>query len=439
MDDKDVESVSAWLVGRGLAGDSEVALLHGFCGRCLDAGLDAVARHGAHRHASPDARRQGLLLGPRQGGCRPGRRIRSERSGPNCRADGEESPFFHLLQSGNSELRRRLEAGETAGFAIIDQLRQEGQTDYIAIVNRFDPDDAIGEMDCFYSRWTTTRPGGFADADLEALRRLVPVLGLAVKSVSLARVAESLVEAYLGRDAGRRVLQGRMTRGVVEKIHAVLWFSDMRDYSSISEDMASDQLIPLLDDYAEAAISAIHGAGGDVLKLMGDGILAIFTAEDPAAASHSALRAEADLRVRLAALADRRSAEEMAVASIYLGLHIGDVFYGNIGSKDRLDFTVVGQAVNEVSRIASMCRSAGRDVLFSSAFLASLPETERAKLVSVGRYALRGFGRAQELFTLDPELSGRPGDDATGNAMSQRFDAGRAPTGTNRPVRPSAT
>jgi adenylate cyclase len=190
----------------------------------------------------------------------------------------------------------------------------------------------------------------------------------------------------------------------------------MRDYSSISEDMASDQLIPLLDDYAEAAISAIHGAGGDVLKLMGDGILAIFTAEDAAGASHSALQAEADLRLRLATLGERRSAEGMAVASIYLGLHIGDVFYGNIGSNDRLDFTVVGQAVNEVSRIASMCRSAGRDVLFSSAFLASLPEADRPKLVSVGRYALRGFGRAQELFTLDPELSGRTGDGAKSEA-----------------------
>lgn len=405
MDEKNVEGVSAWVVARGLAGDSEVALLHGFCEHCLDAGLELSrgmalidTLHPVHEGRVFYWDRDKAVAAPvvEYGPTDPGRTA----------GGWQDSPFFHLLQSGDSELRLRLESGETTGFPIIDQLQQEGQTDYIAIINRFDPDNAIGEMDCFYSRWTTTRPGGFADADIEALRRLVPVLGLAIKSVSLARVAESLVEAYLGRDAGRRVLQGRMSRGVVEKIHTVLWFSDMRDYTSISEDMASDQLIPLLDDYAEAAISAIHGAGGDVLKLMGDGILAIFTADDPREASHSALRAEADLRLRLAALGQRRSAENMAVASIYLGLHIGDVFYGNIGSKDRLDFTVVGEAVNETSRISSMCSSVGRDVLFSSAFRAALPDEDKPKLVSIGRYALRGVRRAQELFTLDPEAGG---------------------------------
>ena len=187
------------------------------------------------------------------------------------------------------------------------------------------------------------------------------MLGLAIKSTSLARVAASLVETYLGRDAGRRVLAGRMSRGSVDKIHAVLWFSDIRGYTALSEDMASDQLIPLLDDYAEAVISAVHGAGGDVLKLIGDGVLAIFAADDPAAASRSALQAEAALQLNLAALKERRAAAQMPVASIYVGIHIGDVFYGNIGSKDRLDFTVVGEAVNETSRISSMCSSVGRD------------------------------------------------------------------------------
>ena len=255
-----------------------------------------------------------------------------------------------------------------AAFAVIDELRPEGHTDYIAMVQRFGQEAAIGEMDCFLSRWLTTQPGGFSDADIAALRRLVPLLGLAIKSTSLARVAESLVETYLGRDAGRRVLAGRMSRGSVDKIHAVLWFSDIRGYTALSEDMASDQLIPLLDDYAEAVISAVHGAGGDVLKLIGDGVLAIFAADDPAAASRSALQAEAALQLNLAALKERRAAAQMPVASIYIGIHIGDVFYGNIGSKDRLDFTVVGEAVNETSRISSMCSSVGRDVLFSSDF-----------------------------------------------------------------------
>jgi adenylate cyclase len=404
MDRDDIDRIAAWLADRGLAGDGELALLQGFCQRCVEAGL-ALSRAVAIIDTLHPVYEGRAFFWDRD---RPLATPVSEYGPSDDGSYSEEwqrSPFYYLLQSEDTELRRRLDAGETDDFPLLAELRAEGQTDYFAMIQRFNREAAIGEMDCFMSRWSMAQPGGFTDADLAALRRLVPMLGLAIKSTSLARVAESLVEAYLGRDAGRRVLQGRMSRGVVEKINAVLWFSDMQGYTALSESIASDQLIPLLDDYAEAVISAVHGAGGDVLKLIGDGILAIFTADDPEEACCSALRAEAELRLRLAELNQRREAEGRPTTSIYLGLHIGDVFYGNIGSKDRLDFTVVGQAVNEVSRIASMCSSADRDVLFSAAFRASLPEAEGAKLVSVGRYALRGVGRAQELFTLDPELA----------------------------------
>jgi adenylate cyclase len=256
-------------------------------------------------------------------------------------------------------------------------------------------------MDCAYSQWLTRAPDGFSDEDIGALRRLVPVLALAVKGASLARIARTLVEVYLGRDAGARVLSGRISRGVADEIDAVLWFSDLRGYTTISDTAAPGEIIPLLNDYAEAAISAIDAAGGDVLKLIGDGILAIFKADDPAQACACALAAEADLRARLAVLNARRAAEGRPATTVYLGLHIGAVFYGNIGAESRLDFTVVGPAVNEVSRVAAMCRSADRGVLLSSAFRAAAPEDARAHIVSVGRYALRGVGRAQELFTLD--------------------------------------
>jgi adenylate cyclase len=131
-------------------------------------------------------------------------------------------------------------------------------------------------------------------------------------------------------------------------------------------------------------------------------VLAIFRADDPTAACRAALGAEASLRRGVHALNARRASDGRPVTHVYLGLHIGDVFYGNIGSVDRLDFTVVGPAVNEVSRIAAMCRSADRAVLLSADFVAATPEPERATLVSVGRYALRGVGQPKELFTLDP-------------------------------------
>jgi adenylate cyclase len=402
MDKRDVDAIAAWLSEKGLEGEGEIALLHGFCERCQAAGL-AIGRaiviidtlHPIYegrgfRWREDDSDEQPLLEFTRDiGGSTEG---------------WQSSPFYHLIQKGGGELRCRLHAGETAGFSAIEELGAEGQTDYFASVYLFAPDAILGEMDNLASRWTTAQPGGFSDDEVAALRYLTPLLGLAIKSASLARVPAAVVETYLGRDAGRRVLAGRMSRGIAETLHAVLWFSDMRGYTTLSETIASDQLIPLLNDYAEAVITAVHGAGGDVLKLMGDGTLAIFTDADPAKACVAAMRAEADLRLRLAALNQRRSDAGQPVSTIYLGLHVGDVFYGNIGSPDRLDFTVVGQAVNEASRIASMCRSVDRHVLFSPSFYELLPAEEQAKLVSVGRFALRGVGRAQELFTLDPEL-----------------------------------
>jgi len=233
----------------------------------------------------------------------------------------------------------------------------------------------------------------------------VPVLGLAIKSAQHVDIARTLGRVYLGRDASAQVLSGRISRGVTERINAVLWFSDLRGSTRISETIGPDEIIPFLNDYAEASIEAIHEAGGDVLKLIGDGVLAIFTGDDMAVARRAALSAEHRFRLNIDALNGRRAREGRPLTSAYVGLHIGEVFYGNIGSADRLDFTVVGPAVNEVSRIASMCNSVDREFLASSEFCKGLDAAGRRYLVSTGRYALRGIGRAQDLYTLDPEIA----------------------------------
>jgi adenylate cyclase len=181
-----------------------------------------------------------------------------------------------------------------------------------------------------------------------------------------------------------------------------LWFSDLRNYTKISDSAAPEQIIPLLNEYADAILSAIHQYGGDVLKLMGDGTLAIFTASDRVTACHAALDASAQARQAVAVVNHRRAAESLPTTDMYLGLHVGEVFYGNIGSRERLDFTVVGPAVNEVSRIANMCRNVDQPMLVSSPFASAIGEPN-GRLVSVGRYALRGVARPQELFTLDHE------------------------------------
>ena len=400
----DTDILLDWITRRGLDGLDEAQLLREFCEKCREAGL-MVSRalsfidtlHPVH---------EGRIYRWRDDSVEEEATLdyaRTDQGGPAAES-WQRSPFFHLLQTGEEELRRRIGFGEAPDFSVIQEMKDLGHTDYIVFIHRFAGDTKIGDMDGVYSAWSTRHSEGFSDANIVALRRLVPALALAIKSAALARIADTLVQVYLGRDAGRRVLEGSIQRGVADRVEAALWFSDLRSFTAITDTAKPSEVIPLLNDYAEAVITSIHEAGGDVLKLIGDGTLAVFRADDPAEACRCALRAEENLRARMNELNERRLAAEQPVTTAYIGLHIGEVFYGNIGSFDRLDFTVVGPAVNETSRIASMCRSVDRPLLVSSTFAAALPADERARLVSVGRFALRGVGKAQDLFTIDPEL-----------------------------------
>jgi adenylate cyclase len=309
-----------------------------------------------------------------------------------------------MIEKGEPLLRRRLTAESEGEFSIFPELRQDGATDYLAIMTSFGSERIIAIMDGIMSSWTSDAAAGFSDAHVATLQRAMRPLAMSLKAAALSNIAETLVQTYLGRDAGQRVLRGHIARGVAEQIKAVLWFSDLRGYTKISDTAAPDQIIPLLNDYAETIIGAIHEHGGDVLKLMGDGVLAIFNFENRSRACCSALDAAAKAAGDIAALNRRRAASVLPITEMYLGLHVGDVFYGNVGSVDRLDFTVVGPAVNEVSRIASMCRSVDRPLLLSSSFVEALG-AHAPPLASVGRFALRGVGQAQDLFTLDPTLT----------------------------------
>jgi adenylate cyclase len=402
--------LSRWLVQAGLAGTAETNIVTGFCDRCVAAGLPLGRAlvlidtlHPVHEGSlfrwGQNANESALLEYGRTNaaalaasGADPKELEAAER--------WKQSPFYRMLQTGDSVLRRRLTANGDSEFPVLAEVRAAGMTDYVAIISRFAAEGVIGEMDCVYSSWTTKQAGGFTDDELAALKQVVPFLALAIKAVALARMTGTLMETYLGRDAGQRVLSGRIVRGVADRIDAVIWFSDLRGFTRIT-DTAPEQVIPLLNDYADVVVSAIHEHGGDVLKLIGDGTLAIFTAEDRARASSAALSAAIAARQGVAALNQRRAADDLPITDVYLGLHVGEVFYGNIGSLERLDFTVIGPAVNEASRIAAMCRSVDQPLLVSDAF-ASVGDNRR-RLVSVGRYALRGLSRPQELFTLDPD------------------------------------
>jgi adenylate cyclase len=398
MEQSKFSKIAAWTVGAGLAGYDETVILDGFCERILTQGLPLanalviidtlhpIYEGHASRWERGDKKTSLVEYGRTNAG--------------EAAANWVASPFYRLLQSGKPFMRWRLTEEVDAEFPLLAKARAEGMTDFLYIINRFAPEGIIGEMDCVYSSWTSDVPQGFSDDDIAGLNALLPALALAMKSASLARMTKTLMETYLGRDAGRLVMEGRIARGVADQIDAALWFSDLRGYTKITDTSPPEQIIPMLNDYADSAISAIHQQGGDVLKLIGDGILAVFRADDPTTACKMAITAAVEARKANAVLNQRRKAEGLPVTEMYLGLHTGQVFFGNIGSKDRLDFTIVGPAVNETSRIATMCRSVDQPLLVSQRFADCLGDAGPG-LVSVGRYALRGVGTPQDLYTID--------------------------------------
>jgi adenylate cyclase len=391
-----------WLVSQGLTGLPENDLIRGFCERCGAAGLDLSRSMVFIDTLHPIFEGRGF----RWNDSKTNESDSFEYGPTGDNDDGwRRSVFYHMLERGHDELLLDLAHPASLDFSRVPELIENGHRHMLGFVHRFGETGALGQMDCFYSYWMTRRDEGFNEAELTALRDLVPVLGLVIKSAQQVDIVRTLGRVYLGRDASERVLHGKISRGVTEQINAVLWFSDLRGSTSITESISPDEIIPFLNDYAQAVIDAVHDSGGDVLKLIGDGVLAMFTGENLGHAKRAALRAEHRFRLNMIALNARRGAEGRAVTSAYVGLHVGEVFYGNIGHDDRLDFTVVGPAVNEVSRISSMCRSVDRELLVSAAFRDGLDAAGQHYLVSTGRFALRGIGQAQDLYTLEPAIS----------------------------------
>jgi adenylate cyclase len=330
-----------WLVSQGLTGLPETELMRGFCERCCDGGLHLSRALAFIDTLHPIYEGRGFRWNDRPSNESDTFEYRASTEGDAAK-NWRRSTFHHMLENGHDEMQLDLADKASREFSLIGDLIDHGHRHMFTLIHRFGDAGTLGQMDCFYSYFTTRRERGFSEGELAALRDLVPVLGLAIKSAQQVDIARTLGRVYLGRDASAQVLGGRISRGVTERINAVLWFSDLRGSTRISESIGPDEIIPFLNDYAEASIDAIHEAGGDVLKLIGDGVLAIFTGEDMAAARKAALGAEHSFRLNMNELNDRRARDGRPVTTAYVGLHVGEVFYGNIGSEDRLDFTVVG-------------------------------------------------------------------------------------------------
>lgn len=392
--------LGAWIAHATLGGEPEAALLAGLCERLVAIGIP-VAR------ASVGVNLLDPVLGGRQliWRCATGGVDQPfPREGDAVAEEGwTRSPFFHMVSSGARTLRRRLgDAGASAEFPLLEALRREGMTDYVAFVTRDAASRDADNVDGMASSWATDAPGGFTDAQVARLAALLPSVAVAFLLRASRHTAQALVTTYLGSDAAERVLKGNIVRGRAETIRAVVWFSDLVGYTRIAEAVGPEGTLALLNDYAEVGVEAIEAHGGHVLKFIGDAILAIFPDDGTGPAAARALDAAIDHRGRIAALNAQRAAAGLPVTDTHVALHVGDLLYGNVGSARRLDFTVLGPAVNEAARIEALCGSLERSVIASAAFVAATGATDR-RLVSLGRYALKGVARPQEMFTLDPE------------------------------------
>ncbi len=402
MDADKLLELQEWLVAQALADTEEARLLQGLCDRLVAAGM-ALWRAAAAIDSLHPTVEGHFYEWRRAKGLAGGREY--ERS--TVAADKwQQSPFYRLLADGERRLRRRRDDSYRPGeFPMVDELVAEGVSDYLAYVIPFADAARADDWDALSTSWCADRPGGFTAEEVAILDRVLPTLALAFRNRAIARSATNLVRVYLGRDAGARVLSGQIARGRTESIRAVLWYSDLAGFTRIADTAPPDQIVPLLNDYADCQVSAIHGQGGQVLKFVGDGLLATFHGEEDAQACHRALDAADDAFRRLESLNRARAGQALPTTRFYLGLHLGTVLYGNIGTDERLDFTVVGQAVNEASRIQALCKSLDRNVILSAAFARAATRSAN-RVVSLGRYALRGVRQAQELFTLDEHAPG---------------------------------
>jgi adenylate cyclase len=400
---REIVGLHRWAVDQGLRGTAADALFAGFCERILAAGVPLVRGFVGIPTLHPQwaGRAYTWLRGQLEVG-------QSER-GEAFEQLRLASPFGPLAaqvmaaggRGASARIRRRLTGPEAQlDYPVLREFAARGATDYYAQLIGFvvDGDDSRG-AGIAYS-FATDRSDGFRDDDLRLIEATLPALSLAIMSEATSTIAGGLLAAYLGEDAGRRVHQGAVERGSVQSITAVVWYADIRGFTAIADEQPGLVVVELLDEVFEAIAAPLRPRGGQVLKFLGDGMLAIFplAGAAPEEVCRRALAAAAETMARLDRLNAARRAAGKPAAEVDLALHLGDVLYGNVGAVDRLDFTVIGPAVNEVSRIEALCEPLGRRVLLSAALAAAAGTSH--KLEPLGCHALRGLREPRDIYAL---------------------------------------
>jgi len=307
------------------------------------------------------------------------------------------SPILQTYRAGQPVRQRLTQPPSTDESSFFGEMRGEGVTDYLAVALAFTDGSLHGIS------WSTKEPGGFTDAQLIALQWVTRPLARLAEIHALRHTAGNLLDAYVGNNAGARILAGQIRRGDADEIRAAIWLSDMRGYTNLSDQLPPQTIVKVLNRYFDCQVPAILEQGGEVLKFMGDGLLAIF----PIAADDSDID-EVCRRVLTAARATYSNVDAMNTAEgaelarelrFGLALHVGEVLYGNIGGAGRLDFTCIGPAVNLVARLEKVAAQLGRTVIASAEFAQHC----RSEMAELGEFSVAGFAAPQIAYGLRSE------------------------------------
>lgn len=399
-DDPRLTPMKDWLLENALYGVGQTEIMTGYCKWLVDLGLPIYRLHVAQRAFHPKYGGLGFSW-TRDDGLSQDEYAHADQP----RDVWVQSPLYDMMARDTEEMRFVLKDLETPSrYPFLDELKGRGATDYFATGLHFgvpseQPLDPNDPPEGVLLSWTSDGPNGFSDADLGVIRGGLPYLGLALKSEANRQMASDLLGVYLGRDAGRRVLSGEIQRGSSELIDAAICYFDLVGFTSMTEQVSGPDMIEMLNDYFGVAVDTIHKHGGNILKFMGDGIMAMFDIGELPEDAAAALSMARDLNRAMEERNTERADMGLPTTGFTLALHAGEIFYGNIGAESRLDFTVIGATVNQAARISGMHRSLGQNIIISQDIQDAVRGSENS-LVSLGRYMLRGVPEPMELFTL---------------------------------------
>ena len=389
----DVITLHTWLVEAALSGLPLKELVAGFCERLNELGFDLARAVIATAALDPTIRAHSLTWERDDGAY-----LASFPHGESSLA-WRQGPLAQMARNRIGTMRQRLtDPAMTNEYALFAELKEMGLTDWVAYAHLFQWNVQHiegGEMGVL-SSWATMPEAGFSDTQVDELRPLVRALAAAIKSLTVVESACNVLSAYVGKDAGLRVLRGAITRGSVQNVRAVLMFADLRGFTRYSAEQPIDVTLATLNNSFDCVGDAIEAQGGQILKFMGDGVLAVFMLDEGQPDS-----VMADLAIDAALDAQARLAASDLPLALDIAIHVGTVHYGNIGTSRRLDFTVIGQAVNEVARLESLCGALGESILVSGE-LAALTAKNAVRLKSLGSQTLRGLTGKMQGFGLSP-------------------------------------